>query len=150
MEARHVWEGPRVDGEGGHRAGMPYRAWIREEDPPAQAGPAIDALAKAGRIIRWNGSMTAEELVARIDELVPVDVQATPASPDLRVRHVCKGGRDYYLLFNEGAKDLECRLMLSAKGSRILMDPVSGRSEPAATDSTTRLAGHAMQVLAVA
>jgi len=150
IEARHLWEDARVDGEGVHLAGMHYRALILEEDPPAQAGPAIDALAKAGRIIRWNGSMTAEELVARIDELVPPDVQATPASPDLRVRHVRKSGRDYYLLFNEGAKDLECRLTLSAKGSRILMDSVSGRSEPTATDSTMRLAGHAMQVLAVA
>ena len=47
-------------------------------------------------------------------------------SPNLRVRHVRKGGVDYYLLFNEGAGDLECRLDLSAKGRRILLDPMSG------------------------
>lgn len=149
LEARHLWEDARVDNDGIHLAGMHYRVLILEEDTPVKAEPAIDRLAKTGRVIRWNESTDAAGLVARIDKLVPPDVQATPASPSLRVRHVRKGGRDYYLLFNEGAADLECRLTLSAKGSRLLMDPISGRDEPMASDRPICLAGHAMQVLAV-
>jgi len=149
LEARHLWEDARVDAEGIRIAGMHYRALILEEDPPAKAQPAIDTLAKAGRIIRWDQSMDDAALLTQIDKLVPPDVQAAPQSPNLRVRHVRKGGVDYYLFFNEGAGELECRLTLSAKGRRLLLDPVSSRGEPLASDSPLRLAGHSMQVLAV-
>jgi len=149
LEARHLWEDARVDEDGIHLAGMHYRVLIFEDDPPAQAGPVIDRLAKTGRVIRWDDSISSDELVARIDKLVPPDVQAAPRSPSLRVRHVRKGGRDYYLLFNEGASGLECHLTLSAKGNRIWVDPITGRGEPMASDSPICLAGHTMQVLAV-
>lgn len=149
LESRHLWEDARVDEDGIHLAGMHYRVLIFEDDPPAQAGPVIDRLAKTGRVIRWDDSISSDELVARIDKLVPPDVQAAPRSPSLRVRHVRKGGRDYYLLFNEGASGLECRLTLSAKGNRIWVDPITGRGEPMASDSPICLAGHTMQVLAV-
>jgi len=149
LEARHLWEDARVDEDGIHLAGMHYRVLIFEDDPPAQAGPVIDRLAKTGRVIRWDDSISSDELVARIDKHVPPDVQAAPRSPSLRVRHVRKGGRDYYLLFNEGASGLECRLTLSAKGNRIWVDPITGRGEPMASDSPICLAGHTMQVLAV-
>jgi hypothetical protein len=77
-------------------------------------------------------------------------VQVSPAAADLRVRHVRKSGMNYYLLFNEGATDLEIRLDLSVKGRQILLDPLSGGHRPLASDSAIQLAGHAMQVLAIA
>ena len=150
LEARHLWEDAKVDADGIHIAGTRYRALIVEDDPPAQAKPAIDALAAGGRIIRWEESMDAGGLVALIDKLVPPDVRAEPDSPNLRVRHVRKGDVDYYLLFNEAAGDLECRLILSVKGRRVLLDPTSGRAEIVSPDSPLHLAGHMMQVLAVA
>ncbi len=149
LEARHLWEDARVDADGIHIAGMHYRALILDADPPAQAKSAMDTLAQAGRIIRWNDSVDAADLVAQIDKLIPPDVQASPASPSLRVRHVRKGNRDYYLLFNETAADLECRVTLSSKGRWMLLDPISGRGEPVSSDGPLRLAGHAMQILAV-
>lgn len=149
LEARHLWEDARVDAKGIRVAGMHYRALILEDDPPAKAGPAIDTLAKAGRVIRWSESMGAAGLVASIDKLIPPDAQVTPASPNLRTRHVRKGDSDYYLLFNEEAGDLECRLTLSVKGHRVLLDPVSGWGEPVTEDDPIRLAGHTMRVLAV-
>jgi len=148
LEARHLWEEARVDDEGVHLAGMHYRALILEEDPPAQAAAAIETLTRAGRIIRWKESMTAGELVAQIDKLVPPDVQAAPESPNLRVRHVRKGDTDYYLLFNEGAGDIEFRLTLSAKGRRVGLDPMNGQGVAVSDASPIRLEGHAMRVLA--
>jgi hypothetical protein len=149
LEARHLWEDAKVDGDGIHLAGMHYRALILEEDPPRKAQAAIETLAKAGRVIRWNEKTGEAELVRQIDRLIRPDVQVSPTAPDLRVRHVCKGGVDYYLLFNEGAGALEIRLELSTKGRQILLDPHSGSQSPLAGGSPIRLAGHAMQVLAV-
>ncbi len=149
LEARHLWEDARVDADGIHISGMHYRALILEEAPPAKATPAIETLAKAGRIIRWDESMDADALMVMIDKLISPDVRVVPQSPNLRVRHVRKGDKNYYLLFNEGAGDLECRLTLSAKGRRVLLDPVGGQSERLANDSPLHLAGHKMHVLVV-
>ncbi|MEN6427614.1 MAG: glycosyl hydrolase [Phycisphaerales bacterium] len=149
LEARHLWEDARVNADGIHVAGMHYRALILEEGPPAKAEPAMDTLAKAGRIIRWTESVDAASLLAQIDKLIAPDVQASPRSANLRVRHIRKGNADYYLLFNEAADALECRLTLSVKGRRFLLDPMSGRGEALSSDSPVSLAGHTMQVLVV-
>ena len=76
------------------------------------------------------------------------DVQVSPSTMDLRVRHVQKGGIDYYLLFNEGGEDLELRLSVSAKGGWRLLDPTTG-SEAASAGNPVRLSRHALRVLAV-
>ncbi len=150
VEARHLWEDAKVDEQGIHLAGMHYRTLILEEDPPQKARSAVETLANAGRIVRWNEKMSDAEFVGQIDRLTPPDVRVSPAAPDLRVRHVRKSGVDYYLLFNEGAGAIEIRLDLSEKGERSLLDPLSGGQNPLASNSSIRLAGHAMQVLAVA
>ncbi len=149
VEARHLWEDAKVDRDGIRLAGMHYRALVLEDDPPQKAQSAIDMLAKAGRIIRWNSTIGDAEFVKQIDKLVPADVRVSPAAPNLRVRHVRKGGADYYFLFNECATDLEIRLVLSVQGRWTLLDPLGGDPRPVASDSPIQLAGHAMQVLAV-
>jgi hypothetical protein len=150
LEARHLWEDARVDRDGIHLAGMHYRVLVLEEDPPAQARPAVAVLTEAGRVIRWSPATEDSRFVAQIDKLIPPDVQVSPKTPDLRVRHVQKGGVDYYLFFNEGAGVLEFKLDLSAKGSRVLLDPCGGTAHALPGDSPLRLAGHTMCVLTLA
>ncbi len=149
LEARHLWEDARVDSEGIRIAGMHYRALIVEDDVPEKALEAIDTLTKAGRVIRWNETMKLGALVDAIDELIRPDVQVSPAAPDLRVRHVRKPGTDYYLLFNEGERDINMRLTLAAQGERTLLDPVTGQSRPVAGGDAVPLARHAMRALAI-
>ena len=140
LEARHLWEDARVDSDGIRLAGMHYRVLILEEDPPEKAKPAIDVLTKAGRVIRWNNEMADSQLIEAIDKLVVPDVQVSPDTADLRVRHVQKGGTDYYLLFNEGGEDLELRLIVSARGGWALLDPTTGGHEAMPADRPIRLA----------
>ena len=149
LEARHLWEDARVDADGVRIAGMHYRAVILEEEAPAQAKRAIETLAKAGRVIRWNPSMSDSELVRGIDKLVEPDVRVSGQARDLRVRHVRKAGADYYLLFNEGAEDLELSPELSVRGPKLLLDPVTGAHERLPDDRPVKLAKHALRVLLV-
>jgi len=92
--------------------------------------------------------MADPQLIEAIDKLVTPDVQVSPGTMDLRVRHVQKGGIDYYLLFNEGGEDLELRLSVSAKGGWRLLDPTTG-GEAASAGNPVRLSRHALRVLAV-
>ncbi|MDI6447961.1 glycosyl hydrolase [Anaerobaca lacustris] len=149
LEARHLWEDARVDSEGVHLAGMHYRALIVEDDPPSQAKDAIDVLTQAGRIIRWDETMGPAKLVDAIDRLIPPDVQVTPGTPDLRIRHMRKQGTDYYLLFNEGEGHLHVRLKLSVQGRWTLLDPLTAGDGTVASDAPLSLARHQMCVLAV-
>ena len=149
LEARHLWEDAQVDDRGVQIAGMRYRAVIVEEEAPKQAGAAIEILTKAGRIIRWNQGMSAAELVRAIDSLVQPDVRVSPEAPDLRVRHVRKGEKDYYLLFNEGERDLEVSLKLSALGPRTLLNPETGAHTILPSNRPVKLARHALRVLLV-
>lgn len=149
LEARHLWEDAQVDVDGIHLAGMHYRALILEEDPPRQALPAIEVLARAGRIIRWDEDMDDAEFIRAIDTLVSADVQVSPQATDLRVRHMRKAGGDYYLLFNEGEQDLELLLKLSAQGRRTLLNPVSGEQKTVPRDRLVKLARHALHVMLV-
>jgi len=144
-----LWQDAQVRPEGVYVAKMCYRALIVEGDVPEDAKSSIDVLAKAGRVIRWNAVLGAEELVRQIDRLTVADVQVSRPSPDLRVRHVRKAGADYYLLFNEGADVLEFQLKLSARGKRILMDAMTGCHEPLPEQAPVVLAPHVLRVVAV-
>ena len=149
LEARHLWENAQVDADGIRLAGMQYQVLILEDDPPDKAKPAIDILAKAGRIIHWDETISNQKLIQAIDKLTPPDVQVMPVAPDLRARHVLKEGKDYYLLFNEGDQDIELQLNLSVKGKQVLLDPVSGQSRVLPGGSTLRFTRYTMHILLV-
>ncbi len=125
LEARHLWEDARVDSDGIHIAGMHYKVLILEFDPPSKAKKAIQILEKTGRIIRWNKNRAS--LLKKIDSLIPVDVNIFPAMWDVRVRHVIKEGTHYFIVFNEGQKNIMFRLRTLAEGRRFEIDPETGR-----------------------
>jgi hypothetical protein len=149
IEARHLWEDARVTAAGIQIADMRYRALIVEDEPPKLANSPLEILDNAGRLIRWRKEMSDSELVRRIDRLVPVDVHVSPRPPDLRVRHILKHGIDCYFLFNEGQKDVDVRLDLSAKGRRFLLDPQTGKRHVLDEDAALQLARHEIKVLMI-
>lgn len=161
LELRHLWEDAQVNADGLRLAGIHYAAVVLDglEQLPASAKPAIERLAAAGRLIVWDrpaaaaewpGIVRAEtptELVAAIDRLVPTDVTLQPANSAIRYRHVVKGGRHFYLLFNEEAEPVTAAVRLSAKGLRQWLDPATGAATPAQESATW--SPHEMKVLRV-
>ena len=149
LEARHLWEDAAVDADGIRIAGMHYRALIVEDEPPAKARPALDVLAQAGRLVRWNPQVEAGEWLAAIDRIVPPDLRASPQANGLRVRHVIKGGAHYYLLFNEAGGNLEVNLELPVAGECAILDPLNGARQSWNPGQRLRLDRHQCRVLMV-
>jgi hypothetical protein len=123
VEARHLWEDADVSREGIRIQNMHYKALILEEHPPQKAQRAIDILEKAGRVIYWHEGINDIVFIKQVDRLVKLDIQINPKTKNLRVRHVVKNGVDFYILFNEGQKDIRFIPELNDKGNGVLVDP---------------------------
>ena len=150
LEARHLWEDARVSSDGIHIAGMHYQALIVEFDPPSKAREALQILEKAGRLIRWEKSKSKAPLLGKIDRLIPVDVSALPKIWDLRVRHVVKNGMHYYIVFNEGQKDIAFKLRTLAEGWRFSVDPETGHEIRTDPHGLLQMQPHELKIFRIA
>jgi hypothetical protein len=163
LELRHLWENAKVKADGVHLAGMVYRAVILDGLAflPAMAIPQLEKLARNGRLIVWNDppgapalkgartARTADELVGAIDSLIKPDLALEPASENIRYRHVVKGGRDFYILFNEEAGTVTAQVNLAAHGKRQWLNPFTAEASDAPTAEPVVFQPHELRVLSV-
>lgn len=137
---------------------MHYRALIVDGIAtfPASAQPTLTTLAASGRLIGFEtplpfpgaGLASASELSGALSAIVRPDVEITPATPDLRYRHVRKAGADWYLLFNEGGHSIEFTLHTSIQGQCDWLDPWTGTAHPW-TEGPITLASTELRVLRI-
>ena len=163
LEIRHLGEDARVEPDGVRLAGMHYGAVILDDGLhiPADVLPALQKLASHQRLILRGRSpyaaqlsgaravATPAELLAAIDALVQPDVTLTPASTSLRYRHVVKGGRHFYLLFNEEESPLTAQVEPSIRGKCEWLDPFTAAATPASSKADVHFQPHQLKVLAV-
>ena len=164
LEVRHLWEDARVDADGVRLAGMHYRAIILDGLPhlPPQALPRLQQLAAAGRLILWGESPHKDQLagaqaatsdkqmMAAVDALIAPDVMLEPPTGDIRVRHVIKGNRHLYLLFNEESSIVVARLQVKVKGTKQWWDPATGKVSEDTNNGLIEFAPHEMKLLCIA
>ena len=160
----YLGEDTRVEPDGVHLAGLHYRAVILDGalHVPANALPALQQLASHQRLIILGRSpyaaqlsgaravATPTELLAAIDALVKPDLTLTPASTNLRYRHVVKGGRHFYLLFNEEESPVTAQVDLSVRGRREWLDPFTAAATPAPSEEAVVFQPHQFKVLTAA
>jgi len=138
LEMRHLWEDAEVAADGIRIAGMHYQVLIVDgiEQTPPLARAALELLARAGRVILWDGTRlslqgaimasTPQELITAIDRLTPPDLTITPPQQDVRYRHILKGGEHFYILANEGIRVATATLHIAARGRMSWVDPFRG------------------------
>ena len=162
LEARHLAEDAEVTPEGVSLQGMRYGAVIVDGAAPddGEVKPALNRLSEDGRLIHWldgdaedpgRGTTvrSAEGLVATLDQILPADVIASPASPALRYRHVEKLGTHYYLLVNEGRGHVQTSLTIRTEGNRAWVDPWTAALTEAGPALRLDLDGYGVRVLTV-
>jgi hypothetical protein len=72
-----------------------------------------------------------------------------PAMPDVRVRHVAKDGAHYYIVFNEGQKDLAFKLRTLAEGRRFSLDAETGRQTEIDPHGLLQMQAHELKVFTI-
>jgi hypothetical protein len=164
LEVRHLVEDARVAADGVHLAGMHYRAVVMDQALPLREAlrPALQQLAAAGRLVAYGYPRDASpladatvassdaELLSALDALTDRDVVLDPPVSDVRVRHVVKNGRHFYLLFNEGLRPFSVKVEVSSPGLRQWWDPQTGRITASSPAEMVNFAPGEMKLMSVA
>jgi hypothetical protein len=125
----------------GVRAGpMRYQLIVIDGlDPiPPQVTERLRPMTEAGHVLVHQPD-GAEKLLAAIDRTCAADVQLTPPSTAVRFRHVVKGGRHFYILFNEVGRPVKSTLTAVPAGARSWIDTTTGRATPIADGDALQL-----------
>jgi len=148
LEARHMLEDARIDENGIHIAGMNYKVLIAEMDAPVEAGPVIEKLAKAGRLIRWKENMGDGLLLKELAKVIQKDITTKSPVKNLRYRHIYKQDTHFYILFNEGEEPIEADVNFSVNGKRLILDTESG-NKYLMRDSVLNMQPHQVSVVMI-
>jgi hypothetical protein len=128
---------------------------------PGSVRPKLAQLAAWGRVIAFDPpaglalppqtavAADADALVAGIDSVVDRDVRTEPRCPNLRVRHVIKADRHWYLFHNEAENPIDAAVHLSAAGERFGVDPMTCQTVPLGRLPRLVLPGFATAIIAV-
>lgn len=158
-ELIRAWEAGGIDAAGIRIAAMRYTLLIVDGDRfDDLSHPLFKTLNDAGMIVRFNPpdehrdigqtARSAAELLSKIDARITRDLRVQPACPSLRVRHVVKDSRHYYLCFNE-AMDAIGFVPQARAGSRLLarLDPTTLQCDMLADGDRIRLDGGQLVLL---
>lgn len=163
LEIRHLWEDAVTDSEGVHIEGMNYRVVVIDSltSVPEEAVPALEALAKAGRLIAWNNEGDRQkfrnaivvkdprELLSAVGKLIVPDLALSPASESIRYRHVVKDGVHYYIIFNEEEGNLKTRIDTPVKGKLFWIDPSSAGLKKYSPEKYVLFKPHELKILMI-
>ena len=160
LELRDLYDRAEVDRNGVKLGGMHYTVVVLPpvDEIPAKAMPALQTLAQAGRLIRYTDAAPGVEkaLTAKDDadyikllrKSLTADVTLQPAASGIRVRHITKGTKDFYILFNEVESEVKTTIGLNQDGKRSWWDPYTGTISPAAKKDVS-FKPHELKILCV-
>jgi len=163
LEMRYLWETAKIDSNGIQIADMNYGILIIDSlsGIPVKAKPSLKILAANGRLIinkysdyssLFKGTVvydTPESLTGAINSRIDPDISLSPTSEDIRYRHVINGNDNFYIIFNEGAKNVSAKLNIPARGSRQLLDPSTAEAVNIKTNENISLKPHELIILRV-
>jgi|WetSurMetagenome_2_1015567.scaffolds.fasta_scaffold08091_1 hypothetical protein len=163
LEIRNLWQDAKTDSTGIHIAGMTYGALILDSLSymPPEAIPSLKRLAKCGRlIIRYDSEYiamfpgsrvykAADNLISGIEKITKPDLILSPASENIRCRHIIKGGDHYYMLFNEESGSVTAKLKIPVSGNRCFLNPYTAEVVSTGTDENVNFKPHEMKILRI-
>ena len=160
LDVQLLGELAKVDEQGVRVGGMTYPVLIIDgfNSLDDNVRRQLEPMNSRGHIISFKenldlkGAATATDavhLIARLDALRAADVLAAPATPDLRIRHMIKEDKHFYLLFNEAGRPLKTTITTAAKGAAAWIDTASGESTPITGPIRLDLARYQLSLLMI-
>jgi hypothetical protein len=163
LETDHLIMKAKTDGKGVHIAGMNYRVVIIDSIShiPDAIVPQLKSLAENGRLIvsensgpacRFKGAVIVNDdksMISALDRVIRPDIELSPASEDIRLRHVVKDGIDYCFLFNEDENNVTITLHHTIKGTSLVIDPFTMNTQRLNTGEPVSFKPHEIKILII-
>lgn len=137
----------RVDANAVTVGPMTYRHVIVEGEVPQDVESKLATFAAAGHLTRYSAEDA--EYVSRITSLIGRDVTIQPPSPAIRIRHVIRDGRHFYMLFNERKDAIEPTITFATRGQRFEIDPATGKRAQRDAAAKIRFAAHELKLFEI-
>jgi hypothetical protein len=168
LEVRLLGNEARISSKGVVIAGMTYNALIIDTISylPDNAVSLLKKLAKkkhlivnaASKYASWfKGALvytTYDDLENAVNKLAVPDIVLAQPSENIRYRHVCKDGDDYYILFNEEGTEVNTGIRLQASGDRrsktgdrYWLNPNTTEAVPTPDNETLNFKPHELKIL---
>jgi len=163
LEMKHLIDDAVVDENGVHIAGMNYKAIILDglHTVPQEIIPALKHLAESGRLIIYVDSpfissfpkakvvQTQAELILATENLIQPDISLSPATKNIRYRHVIKNDMHYYILFNEEETAVSTTINIPLNGKSWWLDEFTAKATKAQKDELVSFRPYELKVLMV-
>jgi hypothetical protein len=163
LELKHLAGDASVDKNGVNIAGMNYKAIILDglHSIPDKIIPVLNKLAENGRLIIYKDSpfistfpkakvaQTPAELILATENLIRTDLSLSPATENIRYRHVIKNNTHYYILFNEEETVVKIKIEIAAQGKRWWLDEHTAKAIKAEDEESVSFEAHELKILMV-
>jgi hypothetical protein len=163
LEERLLGVKAKISKDGVHIAGMVYNAVIIDSMPALSEEylPYLLEMNKVHRLVvngtskfasRFSGAYqyyTPGELAAIVKKIAGTDLKLSPASQNLRSRHVVKDDINYYMLFNEENSETSVRISTPVKGNRLWYNPYSSETRMGTRDEVVKFNPWELKVLII-
>ena len=163
LEIKHLINDAVIDQTGVQITTMNYKAVILDglRTIPAEIMPALKKLAEYGRLIIYQDSpfisafpkakaiQTPAELLLATRQLIQPDLILSPATENIRYRHVVKNNIHYYILFNEEQTTVSTTVDISVNGKRWWLDEFTAKMSDAQKGESVTFLPHELKILMV-
>ncbi len=126
---------------------MRYRHVVLEGDVPQAVAAKLVPFESGGGVTYFDADDRG--YVARITNLIGRDVALSPAQPAIRVRHVIRDGRHFYMLHNERKEAIACSIVFGTHGRRYSIDTRSGQRAALAAGESVSFGPHALKLFEI-
>lgn len=126
---------------------MVYRHVILEGEVPKDVANKLAPFEAAGHVTRFEEGDRG--YIDRIAGLVGRDVTLHPPHSAVRVRHVIRDERHFYMLHNERREPLECSISFGTQGRRYDINPSTGMRIEIEPDQPIAFGPHQFKLIEV-
>ncbi len=107
-----------------------YRVVITAAAPGQDAESFLQKfISQGGTVISYHDAESDEAYLTQVEMAAGRDFIVCPASPDLRRTHIKKGGKDFFLVTNEGEGRIEANVTIPGGRITEIWDAENGRIE---------------------
>jgi hypothetical protein len=163
LDLAHLGNEASTSNAGIHIGALHYKAVVLDglSNLPDNAIQPLQKLSLNDRLIIYGDSPYAEkfpkatlvktpdDLVTAVGKLIDLDIVFTPATTNLRYRHVVKDEAHYYIIFNEDETSVSTEINVAVNGAQWWLDEFTSEAKKVQKGKPVSFQAHELKILMI-